>query len=359
MNKKIFILSILPLLMASCAGNNNNSSASSKDSTSESTSVPSSDSAKTSTSDSSSKEEKITISSYVKSVAETAPVLQTGKYGGEDVDYVITSQPVLFASQQKNSALSVYANVAEEFGKKYSTDGFPQAGLFIKKSLAEDTAKANDIYSFLATVDEDSKDLVNGAANAVSNMASYSSDVTVQASKFGFNRNVLKNVQKTNGLAFITKDKNPDATGFAKFKDPLGIKITASDLSSYYTASLPEGTRASTSLSFSVLTPQGAPSALFTRYASSDNFVTGQPADVQAAFRSGEKDFIVFDSVNGLKLSKKNNNNYLLVRMVTFGNLYLVSTGHDSNNKLDSTDKVVGYGEGLVPDLAFKAVYSA
>ena len=68
-------------------------------------------------------------------------------------------------------------------------------------------------------------------------------------------------------------------------------------------------------------------------------------------------DFIVFDSVNGVKLSKANQNAYKLVRMVTFGNLYIVSTGNDEDNTLSNDDYIVSYGENLVPDLAFKAVY--
>lgn len=346
MRKYSFIIALLPLLLVSC--NTEKPSSSSVDSSTSSNSTSSAP-----------VEEKIGITSYVKSVAETAPVLQSGKLAGEDVDYVVTSQPVLFASQQKNKSLSVYADVAKEFGKKFSTDGFPQAGLFIKKSLDEDATKKASVESFLASFDTDMTDLVNGATKAVTNLTTYSSDVTVQASKFGFNANVLKNVQKTNGLAFLEKSKNPDSTGFAKFKDPLGIHITDTDLASYYSSTIPSETTEMSDLSFSLLTPQGAPSAAFTRYASSDNFVTGQPSDVQAAFAAGNKDFIVFDSVNGLKLAKKNGGNYLLVRMVTFGNLYLVSTGHDTNNKLDKDDKIVGYGEGLVPDLVFKAVYSA
>ena len=44
--------------------------------------------------------------------------------------------------------------------------------------------------------------------------------------------------------------------------------------------------------------------------------------------------------------------------MLTFGNLYVVATGNDDNDHLDESDLIVGYGENLVPDLAFKAVYS-
>ncbi|MCH3966892.1 MAG: hypothetical protein LKE52_04690 [Bacilli bacterium] len=145
-----------------------------------------------------------------------------------------------------------------------------------------------------------------------------------------------------------------------KFKDPLKIDVQAANLSSYYSESLPEATTAMDSLSFSVASPMGAPSVAFARYASdTENYVTEAPTAVSAEFASGAKDFIVFDSVNGLALSKKNSGNYLLVRMVTFGNLYLVATGNDTDGTFSNDDFIYGFGENKVPDLAFKAVYGA
>ena len=43
--------------------------------------------------------------------------------------------------------------------------------------------------------------------------------------------------------------------------------------------------------------------------------------------------------------------------MVTFGNLYLLGTGNDEDQKLSEDDVILGFGENLIPDLAFKAVY--
>ena len=74
-------------------------------------------------------------------------------------------------------------------------------------------------------------------------------------------------------------------------------------------------------------------------------------------FVNKNADFVIFDAVNGVKQSKLNNNSYKLVRMVTFGNLYIVATGNDEDQKISDEDMIVSYGEGLVPDLAFKAVF--
>lgn len=173
---------------------------------------------------------------YGDSVSNTAPIMLAGKNKGQDVDYVISSYPPIFAAMNNASAqteLSIYSNVAEEFGKKFGTDGFPQAGLFIKTSLEEDSTKKEAIENFLEQFDADVLDLVEGASNAVELMNLYG-DTTAQADRFGFNANVLKGVQKTNGLAFLTADKNPDLEGYEVFKENLGYNVTADQLSSFY-----------------------------------------------------------------------------------------------------------------------------
>jgi len=298
----------------------------------------------------------ISADAYVSSVSETAPILIAGDYEGTAVDYVVSSYPVIYNASLRNSKLSVYADVAEEFSKAYGTEGFPQAGLFIKKSLAEDESQKEGINGFLADFDADVDDLIAGGAQAIKYMSAYSEDLSEQASRFGFNQNILKGSQEKNGLSFIANGDNPTLEGFAKFKDPLGIDVTNDQLSSFYGVDFSAQSYRSDK-AFSVTCPQGAPAAALARYASSDELTLTQPANVSAAFTKGEEDFIVFDSVNGLKLSAKNGGNYLLARMVTFGNLYVVSTGNDEDGVLSNDDYIVSYGEGLVPDLAFKAVY--
>lgn len=309
---------------------------------------------------SSSDEKTPYIDAYVSAVSDTAPILISGKYNSIDVDYVVSSYPVILqARTQSGKALTEAVDIAEEFGKKYQTDGFPQAGLFIKTSIENDQSQADNIISFLNSFDKATADLVNGGQKAVEYINSYNSDVEQQKLRFGFNAGVIKNSQAENKLAFITKEQNPSADQFKVFSEPLGVNIKEADLSKYYPTNMTGQTSETEmdELAFKVTSPQGAPASAVAKYASSTNLEITQPAQVQAAFTKGESDFIIFDSVNGLKLSAKNGNNYKLVRMVTYGNLYVVSTGNDEDNKFSSDDYIVSYGQGLVPDLAFKAVY--
>lgn len=306
--------------------------------------------------------EGIKIDKYVSSVSDTSPLLISGKDEGQDIDYIVTSQPVLFAASNnasKTTNLSLYANVASLFGEKYGTKGFPQAGLFIKSELLE-SENDSSIKSFLKFFDSSVNDLVNGGTNAVKYINAYSEDSDTQKARFGFASGVIKNVQQTNGLAFIKKEDNPTLSDFEKFEEPLGISVEESDLSSYYSSTIDDSVDEMEELEYSVVTPQGAPAATMAKFASNTDKVDFLSATLMSAeFSKKEKDFIVFDSVNGIKLSKKNNDSYKLVRMVTFGNLYVVSLNTDSDGVMSNDDYIVSYGENLVPDLAFKAVYGA
>lgn len=295
----------------------------------------------------------IRVSKYVSDVSQTAPYLIAGKDEGEDVDYVISSYPVIFAAmnnENKKTDLKIYADIGKQFGDLYGAKGFPQAALFMKKSLEEDP----NIKAFLAAFDEDVEDLIAGGEKAVSFMNAYSADPKAQQSRFGFASGALKGSQKNNGLAFISNSDNPTVDEINRLSEKLSISFDSEAFSSLYKT---EGTASDASYSFKVRSPQGAPSAALARYASDENTDFLAAAQMPAQFVKKEADFILFDSVNGSKLSKANGGEYKIVRMVTFGNLYLMSTGDDEDGKLGKEDYIVGYGENLVPDLAFKAVY--
>lgn len=173
---------------------------------------------------------------YGSAVSDTPQVMLTGLLEGQKVDYVVSSYPPIFSAlnnANRKTDLSIYSNVAEEFGKKFGTEGFPQAGLFIKASLEADASKKEAIESFLSQFDSDVEDLIAGGEQCVSLMNQYG-DATKQQTRFGFNSNVIKGIQETNGLSFLSADKNPTVEGFGAFQSPLGISVTAENLSSYY-----------------------------------------------------------------------------------------------------------------------------
>lgn len=112
-------------------------------------------------------------------------------------------------------------------------------------------------------------------------------------------------------------------------------------------------------LEFNVIAPKGAPSLALLAYADDYNHVTieNNTANVKAAFFLDEYDIIIFDTFTGLKLIQDKGAEFKLARVITNGNLFLVSTGHDENDIIEPSDNILGFGEGLFPDRVFKATH--
>jgi len=359
MKKNLFaLLSLVSAFSLLSCGTNNSSLASSSSSQLSNSASSSTQDVSASASSTSSASESY-VKAWVSDVSGTASIMIAGQYEGTDVDYVVSSYPVVANALAKNTKLSVKEDLGAAFGTKYGTDGFPQAGLFIKNSLSTDSSKNDSVDQFLNTFDASINDLISGGSEAIANMKAYGTD-DEQTARFGFKSAVLNLCQKDSGnkLAFISKAKNPDVAGFDKFTSPLGFSVTDSLLSSHYpTKSTSTLTTKATTLDYKVVCPSGAPAAAFSQFASGTNLTITSPANVKAALAKGEADFIMFDSVNGLNAIKSQSYGYSLVRMVTFGNLYLVATGNDDNATFEKSDYTVAYGETLIPGKVFKSIY--
>lgn len=106
-----------------------------------------------------------------------------------------------------------------------------------------------------------------------------------------------------------------------------------------------------------VISPSGAPAICFYNQANSGNFDTNStPSNVMAQLMTDNYGMVVFDFYNGLKVIKNNNANYKLARILTGGNLYLV--GIDKTEAPTKDDTIVSFGQNLLPDLAYKKLYS-
>lgn len=112
-------------------------------------------------------------------------------------------------------------------------------------------------------------------------------------------------------------------------------------------------------LDYNVIAPMGATSMIFITYASDREHVTitNQTPNVRAAFYSDNYDAIVFDTFTGLSLIQKDSLKFKLARVLTIGNLFLVATGNDKNDRLDQTDNIAAFGQGLMPDKIFKSTH--
>lgn len=101
-------------------------------------------------------------------------------------------------------------------------------------------------------------------------------------------------------------------------------------------------------LGISVISPKGAPAISLARYQKDygAKLTVTAPTSVVAAFSSNENDVIIFDVTKGTTFISKQSKAYKLAKVITSGNSYVISTGHDSNSSYDATDKAVSFGSG-------------
>lgn len=108
-----------------------------------------------------------------------------------------------------------------------------------------------------------------------------------------------------------------------------------------------------------ILAPKGAPSLAFYDMAADDNFETAEASHIKEEFGQKNYDMIVMEFFTGLNTVKKSNSNYRLARILTGGNLYLVSRSGKTTAPT-SEDKVLAFGPGGlngIPYLSLRKLY--
>lgn len=101
----------------------------------------------------------------------------------------------------------------------------------------------------------------------------------------------------------------------------------------------------------SIVTPLGAPVLAFYDQIENENYLRVQANAISALWSADEKyDVIVCDVTSGIQ-AINNGANYKLSAVITFGNLYLCSTGNDVDNTMSKDDKIVLFGsENMFPN---------
>lgn len=289
------------------------------------------------------KDDNVSDIIYVSDVSSTAPVLLEGKSGGVDVDYVVSSEPVISKVEEKKGTTFKKVSLKDEFSRRYNTNGFPQAGLFIRSDILKE-----DVDPLLYYVDSLLEDVSNGGDKLKEYIKENYSEKEF-SSIFGISERLLEKDNLLSSLGFTSLENSLTLEQLEKCSKMLDFSFDKNLISPFYNDRSKQGL-----VTLSGIVPSGAPGILFSEYPKSLVEIS-TPDVIKAEFSKAEKDFIVFDSISGMKLSKMNNNSYLLVKILTNGNLFLVDLG--DNNPLENST-IVSFGEGLIPDSVFKALYS-
>lgn len=142
---------------------------------------------------------------YVGSNSDAQAVLASGLHNGNSVDYVFIAQPALYATMNNASAatygkVSIIKNIREEWKQYSNQDGIPQAGVFVRSSVLE--SKPNNLKTFFSDLNTRLITAINDPQAVKDAMNVYSEDLVEQVNRFGFNANVMYNVQKDNANGF-------------------------------------------------------------------------------------------------------------------------------------------------------------
>lgn len=291
----------------------------------------------------------IKVSYYGKSVTETALVLQNGKFQNDNIDFVVSSEPIVSKMMNKNSSLKIEENLTQVYSNKYSTNGFPQAGLFIRSDL---DVSLN--FNFLSNIKYNLNDLtLNKSKHTILNIDS-KIDKENQDRLLSFDTSLLAKIQDSNSLGFIEYNKISKEDLINDFKI-LDTEIDDNIFSNNYNKDIES--YQSDDFSYNIYVPPGAPSLIFSNIIDNEKLNITTPINISSQFQSKQADILVIDTITGYNLSKKYNYSYKLLSMITYGNLFLIMTRKDKNYKLDSSSIIFSYGENMIPDIVFKKIY--
>ena len=107
-----------------------------------------------------------------------------------------------------------------------------------------------------------------------------------------------------------------------------------------------------------IVVPTGAPAIAMAAFAMTENFETvTDPSTIVPMMASGQVDVVVLPTNVGATAITVKKVPFKMLCTVTFGNLYVASTGKDTDGVMDANDYIVSFQKGAVPDKIFHYVH--
>ena len=106
------------------------------------------------------------------------------------------------------------------------------------------------------------------------------------------------------------------------------------------------------------IVPTGAPAIAMSAFADLEGFeTTTDPSTIVPLLANGKYDVAVLPTNVGVTAINVKKVPYKMLCTITFGNLYVASTGKDEDGVMGADDYIVSFQENAVPDKIFKYVY--
>ena len=107
-----------------------------------------------------------------------------------------------------------------------------------------------------------------------------------------------------------------------------------------------------------IVVPTGAPAIAMAAFAMTENFETvTDPSTIVPMMASGQVDVAVLPTNVGATAITVKKVPFKMLCTITFGNLYIASTGKDADGVMDTNDYIVSFQKGAVPDKIFHYVH--
>ncbi len=259
-------------------------------------------------------------------------------------DYIFTAQPVVFATKAKN--FPVFKNVQDDFIAK-TQKRIIQASVFVNKASDQ-----NKVYSYLDYLSSDIS-AGTGSPALIKTGIEKAGSTEAQSAKFGV----------AAGAAFnVTKDGNGFSLGFewtSAIKSQVEnfmsvVEPSIQSIDNQYIFDKNDHDLIADVSDVKVICPPGAPAVAFYNHAEDNNFTTGAPL---SQFLTNNYDIIVAPTNDGLKKIIDEGANYQIAATITFGNMYVLSTGRDKDGIMNKGDHVLYFQKNGIPGKVFNYLY--
>lgn len=108
----------------------------------------------------------------------------------------------------------------------------------------------------------------------------------------------------------------------------------------------------------SIMTPTGAPAVVFSAFIKDSKYEpSSNPQTIIAQMTDENVDIAVLPTNAGVQQIVKKGLNYKIASTITFGNLFVVSSGTDDDGVMDAFDNIYLFGKDSVPHKIYKSVY--
>ena len=109
--------------------------------------------------------------------------------------------------------------------------------------------------------------------------------------------------------------------------------------------------------SYKYIVPTGAPAIAMAEFSDLEGFeTTTDPSTIVPLLANGQYDVAVLPTNVGVTAINVKKVPYKMLCTITFGNLYVASTGKDSDGVMGADDYIVSFQQGAVPDKIFHYV---